>query len=230
MVASWAIHFSNFVRVVTCWIHGNYFIYCFWMIGFPSWSWTWFQHDQGLSFDSRSVDQVKKNQNWLLDGMKYFLCSNQFGSCKGNVTWIFILRLITWPKVLWWCKFCFHRCHPPLSSSQLILILGFNLGLIPTKHFQFFQRIHKHVLQGYVQHKMFCELILKSYELMNPLQFCSFKIFKSSWIIRFVASFESKGNKKKFCLTLLVKLKKISLGSTFIWKPEQYKSFAILYC
>ena len=124
------------------------------------------------------------------------LCSNQFGSCKGNVTWIFILRLITWPKVLWWCKFCFHRCHPPLSSSQLILILGFNLGLIPTKHFQFFQRIHKHVLQGYVQHKMFCELILKSYELMNPLQFCSVKIFKGSWIIKFVASFESKGNKK----------------------------------
>ena len=127
MVAFWAIHFSNFVRVVTCWIHGNYFIYCFWMIGFRSWSWSWFQHDQGLSFDSRSVDQVKKNQNWLLDGMKCSLCSNQFGSCKGNVTWIFILRLITWPKVLWWCKFCFHRCHPPLSSSQLILILASTL-------------------------------------------------------------------------------------------------------
>ena len=159
------------------------------MIGHNDWFWSWFQPDQGLSFDSRSADQVTKKQNLLLGGMKYPFPSNQFGLCKGNITWSLILLQA-------YCKFCFCRCHPPLPSNQLILSQGSNPGLVPTKHFQFFQRIHKHVLQGYVQHKMFCELILKSYELMNPLQFCSVKIFKGSWIIRFVASFESKGNKK----------------------------------
>ena len=50
-----------------------------------SWDFYDYRLNLGLSLDSRSDDQVQKNQNWLFGGMKYSFHFNEFGLLKGNM-------------------------------------------------------------------------------------------------------------------------------------------------
>ena len=95
---------------------------------------SWPFPDHGLSFDSKSADQVPKNQNWW------------FGLFKEIwLVWVLILRLVTWHQLFWqrqWRKIVFHATLP-LALWQLSLSQGSNRDLASHKFFSRLMCDHK---------------------------------------------------------------------------------------
>jgi len=88
--------------------------------------------DLGLSFDSKSADQMPKNHNWLFGGIKCFFHLNEFGLLEGNMTCLLILHVVTRHQMILVkvvLQALLSQAPPPLPSSQLILCQSSKPGL-----------------------------------------------------------------------------------------------------
>ena len=93
--------------------------------------------DLGLIFESRSADQVPKNQNKLPSGIECSFHFNQFGlfeEISGNLVPIFLIKVLM--------QALLYQTSPPFPSGQLFFSEGSSLGLNTPNFLLFLGSLH----------------------------------------------------------------------------------------